>query len=245
MPDITLYTAATPNGWKVSIALEELGVDYEVKSLSLRDNEQKTDDYLKINPNGRIPAIVDHKNNDFSVFESGAILLYLADRYDPENRLWPKDRDEQSLVTQWLMFQMSGLGPMQGQASHFFRYAPEKIPYGIQRYINETKRLYKVLDDHLNGRQYLIGDKYTICDICTIPWILIHFWSGVGQNLNDFPNLKVWANRVKDRAAVKRGLEIPDKNALPNMVQKAQSPEEAEKLAEESKKWIFPGHEPK
>ena len=143
---IDLYTAATPNGWKASIALEELAMPYQVKALRLDQLEQKQEAFLRINPNGRIPAIVDRDAGDFAVFESGAILLYLAEK---AGKLMPADAKGRSRVVQWLMFQMGGVGPMQGQANVFFRYAPEKIPFAIARYQNETRRLYEVLDRHL------------------------------------------------------------------------------------------------
>src|SRR6187397_1601473 len=160
---IELFTAATPNGWKVSIALEELGLPYTVRPISLGKLEQKEEWFLKINPNGRIPAIIDHDNGDFAVFESGAILIYLAEK---TGKLLPTDTKGRSVAIQWLMFQMGGIGPMQGQANVFFRYAPEKIQYAIDRYQNETKRLYQVLDRRLGEAEYLAGD-YSIADIAT------------------------------------------------------------------------------
>ena len=164
---ITLYTAPTPNGHKISVMLEEIGLPYEVRVLDLSKGEQKEDWYLKINPNGRIPAIVDHDNDDFAVFESGAILLYLAEK---TGKLLPREEKARSRVIQWLMFQMAGVGPMQGQAHVFTRYFPEKIPAVIARYQNETKRLYTVLDRQLAGRDYLV-DEYSIADIAIAPWL--------------------------------------------------------------------------
>ncbi|ORX91237.1 glutathione S-transferase [Basidiobolus meristosporus CBS 931.73] len=201
-PNITVYTADTPNGQKVTLALEELGIPYNLKKLSFAKNEQKEDWFLKINPNGRIPAIVDHSRNDFPVFESGAILLYLVQHYDPNYRLWPTDIDQQSEVVQWVMFQMGGVGPMQGQANHFSRFAPEKIPYGINRYQSETKRLYQVLDGRLQGREYLVGDHLTIADIINFPWVLSHNFSGV--SLDDLPNLQAWVERIRSRATIEK-----------------------------------------
>jgi glutathione S-transferase len=165
--DILLYTAPTPNGWKASVMLEELGVPYEVRALDLTGREQKQQAYLNINPNGRIPAIVDRANGDFAVFESGAILIYLARKY---GRFLPPDPNGESRVLQWLMFQMSGVGPMMGQANVFYRYMPEKIPVAIQRYQNECRRLFEVLDRQLQGRDY-ICDEYSIADIAHWCWI--------------------------------------------------------------------------
>ena len=201
---IDLYTSATPNGWKASITLEELGVPYTLKAVSLSKGEQKAPDYLKINPNGRIPAIVDRDEGDFAVFESGAIMIYLAEKY---GRLLPGDRKGRSEVIQWLMFQMGGVGPMQGQANVFFRYAPEKIPYAIERYQTETKRLYRVLDTRLADREYLCGD-YSIADIANWSWVSIHYWAGV--NISDLPNLQRWIETIRARPAVQRGIVIPE-----------------------------------
>ena len=200
---IELYTAATPNGKKVSIMLEEVGLEYNVHPINLRKLEQKEDWYLKINPNGRIPAIIDRDNNDLSLFESGAILIYLAEK---TGMLLPKDSIARSFVIQWLMFQMAGIGPMQGQANVFYRYAPEKIQYAIDRYQNETKRLYGVLDRQLSENEYISGE-YSIADIAHWPWIDGHEWSGL--SLEQFPNLKRWHDRVGKRPAVVRGKNIP------------------------------------
>ncbi|MBW2281328.1 MAG: glutathione S-transferase N-terminal domain-containing protein [Deltaproteobacteria bacterium] len=200
---IDLYTAATPNGWKVSIMLEEVGLPYEVKQIHLDKLEQKEDWFLRINPNGRIPAIVDHDADDFAVFESGAILVYLAEK---TGQLLPADPKPRSTVLQWLMFQMAGVGPMQGQANVFFRYAPEKIDYAIHRYQNETKRLYTVLDAHLVDREYVAGD-YSIADIATWPWAILHGWAGV--DIEDLPNLRAWIERVGARPAVQAGRAVP------------------------------------
>ena len=201
---IDLYTAATPNGWKASILLEELAVPYQVHAVSLSRGDQKQPDYLKINPNGRIPAIVDRDAGDFAVFESGAILIYLAEKY---GRLLPADVKGRSQVIQWLMFQMGGIGPMQGQANVFFRYAPEKIPYAIDRYQAETKRLYRVLDTQLQGRDFLCGD-YSIADIANWTWVSLHDWAGV--SIDDLPALQAWVERIRARPAVQRGIVIPE-----------------------------------
>lgn len=201
---IDLYTSATPNGWKASILLEELGVPYELHAISLSKQDQKQPDYLKINPNGRIPAIVDRDEGNFAVFESGAIMIYLAEKY---GRFMPKDVKGRSEVIQWVMFQMGGIGPMQGQANVFFRYAPEKIPYAIERYQTETKRLYRVLDTRLEGREYLCGE-YSIADIANWSWVSLHFWAGV--DVDDLPNLKRWMAAIAARPAVQRGIAIPE-----------------------------------
>lgn len=200
---IDLYTAATPNGRKVSIMLEEVGLPYNVIHLKLHKLEQKEPDYLKLNPNGRIPTIVDHDEDDFVVFESGAILIYLAEK---TGKLLPNDKKGRSTVIQWLMFQMAGIGPMQGQANVFYRYAPEKIDYAIKRYQRETKRLYTVLDTRLKDHEFL-ADEYSIADIATWPWVYIHDWAGVG--IDDLSNLKRWLGTIGDRPAVKRGMTVP------------------------------------
>lgn len=202
---ITLFTAATPNGHKVSILLEELGLPYRVHPLDLLKNEQKADWYLDINPNGRIPAIIDHDNNDFAVFESGAILIYLAEK---AGVLLPSEPKARSRALQWLMFQMGGLGPMQGQAHVFFRYAPEKIPFAISRYQNETRRLYEVLETQLQKTPFLAGD-YSIADIAAFPWVRLHDWAGV--TVDGLPAVQRWLAAIAARPAVQRGLAVPAK----------------------------------
>ncbi len=201
---IDLYTAATPNGKKISIMLEEIELPYKVHHLKLDQLEQKEDWYLKLNPNGRIPTIADHDNDRFVVFESGAILIYLAEK---TGMFLPSDIKGRSTVIQWLMFQKAGIGPMQGQANVFYRYAPEKIDYAIKRYQNETKRLYKVLDNRLEDNQYLGGD-YSIADIATYPWVKAYDWAGL--NIDDMPSLKRWLETVGARPAVQRGINIPE-----------------------------------
>ena len=200
---IDLYTSRTPNGWKASIALEELALAYEVHPINLGTGEQKAPEYLRINPNGRIPTIVDRDQDDFAVFESGAILVYLAEK---TGKLMPADRKGRSTVLQWVMFQMGGIGPMQGQANVFFRYFPEKLPAVISRYHNETKRLYEVLETRLAGREYLCDD-YSIADIATWPWVRIHAWAGI--EIEDLPNVQAWIERIAARPTVQRGVEIP------------------------------------
>ncbi|KAB7742078.1 glutathione S-transferase [Parvibaculum sedimenti] len=200
---IDLYTASTPNGWKASIALEELALPYEVHPISLSKNEQKEEWFLKICPNGRIPAIVDRDADNFAVFESGAILIYLAEK---TGRLMPTDAKGRSLVIQWLMFQMGGIGPMMGQANVFFRYFPEKIQAAIDRYQNETKRLFTVLDGRLKEHEYLAGD-YSIADIANWSWVRTHKWSGV--EIDDLPHLSRWVEAIAARPAAQKGIAIP------------------------------------
>jgi len=201
---IDFYTSTTPNGRKVSIMLEEIELPYNLIHLHLSKLEQRQDWYLKINPNGRIPAIVDHDNDDFAVFESGAILIYLAEK---SGKFLPTDVKGRSTVIQWLMFQMAGIGPMQGQAHVFFRYAPEKIEYAIGRYQRETKRLYTVLDTRLGDNEFLAGDFYSIADMATYPWVALHNWAGV--NIDDLENLRRWMTAVRRRPAVTKGMDIP------------------------------------
>jgi GSH-dependent disulfide-bond oxidoreductase len=202
---IDLYTAATPNGFKISIALEEMELSYQVRAIRLDLKQQKEPWYLALNPNGRIPTIVDRSNGDFAVFESGAILLYLAERY---GKLIPSDAKKRSETVQWLMFQMSGIGPMQGQANVFLRYAPEKIPYAIERYQRECQRLYGVLESRLGDRQFLVGESLTIADVATWPWIHSHEWAGV--SLGEFANLRRWHDALAQRPAFQKGITIPD-----------------------------------
>ncbi len=200
---IDLYTAATPNGHKVSIALEELALPYTLQVLDLAKSEQKTPQFLAINPNGRIPAIVDRSADDFAVFESGAILIYLAEK---TGQLMPTDAKGRSRVLQWLMFQMGGIGPMMGQANVFYRYFPEKIQPAIDRYQGESKRLFRVLDTHLRDREFLAGD-YSIADIANYAWVRTHRWSGV--DVEDLPHLQRWLETLRERPAVERGLQAP------------------------------------
>ena len=212
---IELFTSATPNGWKISITLEELGLPYSVRHIRLDKKEQKEPWYLKINPNGRIPTIIDHDNGDFAVFESGAIMIYLAEK---TGKLMPRDVKGRSTVIQWLMFQMGNVGPMMGQANVFFRYAPEKIPYAIDRYHREVRRLLEVLDTRLADREYLSGD-YSIADIANWSWVRGHKWSGVG--IDGLDHLRRWLDRVGARPAVKRGQDVPEPTDLEEMLSKA------------------------
>jgi len=204
---IELYTSPTPNGYKISIMLEETGMEYTVHEISLWRGEQKTPEFLAMNPNGRIPVIVDGDNDDFVVFESGAILVYLAEQ---SGQLLPQDVKGRSRVLQWLMFQMGGLGPMMGQANVFYRYFPEKIPAAIRRYQHESLRLLTVLDRQLEGCEYICGD-YSIADIAAWPWAITHEWSGV--DIDGLDNLQDWLERVGARPAVRRGRNIPPRAA--------------------------------
>lgn len=203
---IDLYTWSTPNGRKVSIMLEETGLDYRVKPVNIGQGEQFAPEFLKISPNNRIPAIVDHagpKGQAFALFESGAILLYLAYK---SGKLLPGDPARQFKVMQWLMFQMGGIGPMLGQAHHFLRAAPQPVPYAIERYTQETRRLYKVLDHQLEDHEFIAGD-YSIADIATYPWIARHEWHRVA--LADFPSVQRWFAGMGARPAVQQGMAKP------------------------------------
>ena len=204
---IDLYTAATPNGRKASIMLEELELPYEATWFDLGELRQREPWFLKLNPNGRIPAIVDRDEGEFAVFESGAILIYLAEK---TGRLLPAETKARSTVLQWLMFQMGGVGPMQGQANVFYRYAAEKIDYAIDRYQRETRRLYEVLDARLEDSEYLAGD-YSIADIATWPWVTGHEWSGV--SLDGLEHLERWERSISERPAVQRGITVPEASA--------------------------------
>ena len=214
---IDLYTAPTPNGYKVSITLEELGLPYTVHAIDLATGEQKRPWFTAINPNGRIPAIVDRSNGDFPVFESGAIMLYLAEQ---AGKLIPADAKGRSRVVQWLMFQMGGLGPMMGQANVFTRYFPERIQPAIDRYLRESRRLLEVLDGHLASREYLAGD-YSIADIANFCWARIHEWPGV--DVSGLDHLARWLEAIADRPAVQRGLEKPPRREDPDRIEKARA----------------------
>jgi len=206
---IDLYTAPTPNGWKASICLEELGLPYEVHVVNLLAGEQKRPEYLALNPNGRIPTIVDRDADNFAVFESGAILIYLAEK---AGRLLPTDPQGRSLVIQWVMFQMGGIGPMMGQANVFFRYFPEKIQSAIDRYQHECRRLFEVLDTRLTAHEWLAGD-YSIADIANWSWVRTYKWSGVV--IDGLDHLQRWMDQMKQRPACQRGVEVPFK--VPNL----------------------------
>ena len=204
---IDLYTWTTPNGRKASIMLEECGLPYTVHPINIGKNiDQFTPQYVRINPNSKIPAIVDSDGpggKPITIFESGAILIYLAEK---TGKLMPKDPHARMAAIQWLMFQMGGVGPMFGQAHHFLRAASEKVPYAIERYTKETRRLYGVLDGRLKEAPYLAGD-YSIADIATYPWVARHDWHLV--DLKDFANVKRWYDAISARPAVQKGLELP------------------------------------
>ena len=220
---IDLYTAPTPNGWKASVTLEELEVPYEVHVVNLMEGDQKKPDYLKLNPNGRIPTIVDRDAGDFPVFESGAILIYLAEK---AGGLLPADRKGRSRVIQWLMFQMGGVGPMMGQANVFFRYFPEKIQSAIDRYQNESRRLFEVLDRRLGESEWLAGD-YSIADIANWSWVRIHGWSGV--SIDGLAQLQRWMAAMDARPACQRGVKVPV--PFPDLTRDPKAPEEFAKNA--------------
>lgn len=201
---IDLYTAGTPNGWKVSIALEELELPYRVHHVHLLEGEQKKPAFLRINPNGRIPAIIDHDAGDLTLFESGAILIHLGEK---TGRLLPAAGPARAHTIQWLMFQMGGIGPMMGQANVFYRYFPEKIQPAIDRYQAEVRRLLGVLDGHLADHEYLAGE-YSIADIANWAWVCTHGWSGV--SIDGLPHLRRWLAAIEQRPAVQRGVRVPD-----------------------------------
>jgi GST-like protein len=200
---IDLYTPATPNGWKASVTLEELGLAYEVHALQLSEGHQKEPWFLKINPNGRIPAIVDRDLDNFAVFESGAVMIYLAEK---AGRLLPADVKGRSRVLQWLMFQMAGIGPMMGQANVFYRYWHEKYQPAIDRYQNETRRLFAVLNGQLADHEFLAGD-YSIADIANWCWVRTHPWSGV--SVEGLDHLQRWIEAIQSRPAVQSGVKVP------------------------------------
>ncbi len=216
---IDLYVWPTPNGYKISIMLEEIAMAYNVIDIDIGRGDQFQPDFLKISPNNKMPAIVDSDGPDgkpIAIFESGAILLYLAEK---SGKLMPKDMRGRYNVMQWLMFQMASVGPMLGQANHFISYAPEKIPYAISRYTNEMKRIYGVVNRRLAESPYLAGD-YSIADIATFPWLRIY--ERAGLKLEDFPNLKRWYDAIDARPAVKKGLELQKERKRPGpMDQKA------------------------
>lgn len=203
---IDVYSTATPNGHKVHIMLEECGLPYRVHHINIGEGDQFKPDFLAISPNNKIPAIVDADGPDglpISLFESGAILVYLASK---ANKFLGTTDREKFTVLQWLMFQMGGVGPMLGQAHHFRIYAPEKIEYAVNRYTNEAKRLYGVIDQQLAKTSYLAGNEYTIADIATYPWL--RSWANQGIDWADYPNAKRWFDLIGERAAVQRGVTV-------------------------------------
>jgi len=215
---LLLYTAGTPNGRKVSVLLEELrltyGLDYDVHKITLSENTQKEPWFLKMNPNGRIPVLVDCAREGFTVFETGAILVYLEQHYDKERRFSfdpVRQADDYSEMLQWVFWAHGGLGPMQGQANHFRNAAPEAIPYAQKRYRDETERLYGVLEMRLANRDHLAGagrGRYTIADINAYPWVAGHKWAGI-ETLDGWPNMKRWMEMISDREGVQAGLMVP------------------------------------
>jgi len=207
---IDFYTAATPNGYKVAILLEETGLPYTPHFLKLGENDQKKPEFTAINPNGRIPAIVDRDAGDFAIFESGAILIYLAEK---AGQFLPTDPKARSVTIQWLMWQMGGLGPMMGQLNVFARYFPEKIPSAIERYQRESYRLFGVMEARLAETPYLAGDEYTIADMAAWPWVNIYDWPGL--SLGNYPKLRAWLERIGERPAVQRALQVPPRNDTP------------------------------
>ena len=207
---IDLYTAATPNGWKASITLEELGLPYTLHAIDLSSGDQKKKPFIDINPNGRIPAIIDRRNGDIAVFESGAIMMYLAEK---TGRLMPQDAKGRSRVVQWLMFQMGGVGPMMGQANVFTRYFPEHLPSVIDRYRRESRRLFEVLDGHLSTNEYLAAD-YSIADIANWSWVHTYEWPGI--DISGLDHLKRWMDAIAARPSVQKGIVTPPRNHNPD-----------------------------
>lgn len=205
---IDLYTWGTPNGRKVSVMLEELGLPYTVHAVDIRNDAQFAPAFLAVNPNGKIPAIVDSdgpNGKPISVFESGAILIYLAEKTG--SKLLPAEPRARAAVMSWLMFQMAGVGPMCGQAHHFLHFAPEKVPYGVARYTQEARRLYGVMDKRLGEAAFLAGDAYSIADIATFPWVARHEFHEI--DLADFPNVRRWHDALAARPPVARGMAVP------------------------------------
>ncbi|KAI0317667.1 glutathione S-transferase-like protein [Amylostereum chailletii] len=217
---LILYTGRTPNGFKVSVLLEELkaaygGPEYDFFPIEIWTNVQKEPWFIELNPNGRIPTLTDRSRNNFNVFESAAILLYLAQYYDKDNLFTfdqQKEADHYSEMLQWIFFAHGGVGPMQGQANFFTHYAPEKIPYAIERYVKEAKRLYGVLEIRLKDRDYLAGPgrgKYSLADLNVWPWIRIHGYS-VTDSLDEWPNVKAWHERINARPGAQAGINVPE-----------------------------------
>ena len=225
---LTLYTAATPNGYKVSVALEEMGLAYDVRRVDLMAAEQKQQWFVDICPNGRIPALTD---DDFAIFESGAILVYLAEK---TGQFMPADVQGRSRVMQWLMFQMGGVGPMMGQANVFFRYFPEKIPAAIARYQGEGRRLFTVLDTQLGKTEYLAGDDYSIADMANWCWTRTASWSGI--DIEGLPNLSRWHAAIAARPAAQRGIVVPEDASL-----RMKDGDAAKKFAENAQSMVETG----
>lgn len=204
---IDLYYWPTPNGHKITIFLEEANIPYKIHPVNIGKDEQFEPSFLKISPNNKIPAIVDHApafgGGEFSLFESGAILWYLAEK---AQKFIPEEKREKAIVSQWLFWQMGGLGPMLGQNHHFNQFAKEDIPYAKERYTNESARLYGVLNKQLEGKEFVTGDNYTIADMAIYPWVALHEMQK--QNIDDFPEVKRWINKIKERPAVKKAYQV-------------------------------------
>jgi glutathione S-transferase len=223
---IDLYTAPTPNGYKASCTLEELGMEYDVKVVDIRSGDQHKPEFRALNPNGRIPVIVDRANDDFAVFESGAIMIYLAEQ---AGRLLPTDVKGRSRVIQWLMFQMGGIGPMMGQANVFYRYFPEKIEAAINRYQHEGRRLFEVLDTRLGQSEWL-ADDYSIADIANWCWVRTYKWSGISRE--GLENLDRWLNVMKEKPGLQRGVTVPI--AIDSLIEDKEKAEEFARNARSS-----------
>ena len=210
---INFYSAPTPNGWKVAMALEEMEIEYNLQPVDLGKGEQHHPEFLKLSPNGRIPAIHD-QDNDMSIFESGAILLYLAEK---SGKLMPVDTQGRYEVMQWLMFQIAGIGPMQGQAVAFIRYFPEEVPQAISRYTNETRRLYEVLNQQLTDKEYL-ADRYSIADIANYSWLRSHLWARV--SVDDLAHLQRWMALMGSKPGIQKGCNVPPSPGKADLVKK-------------------------
>jgi glutathione S-transferase len=237
-PDINLYTAQTPNGIKVSITLEEIGVPYTAHKIEMQKNQQKEPWFLEINPNGRIPALSDTFTDGKTIrlFESGSIMQYLVERYDTEHKIsYPKGSRESYEVNNWLFFLNAGIGPMQGQANHFGRYAPERIQYGVDRYVNESRRLYGVLDKHLatSTSGYIVGDRCTIADIAHWGWIASAGWAGI--DIEEFPHVKAWEERMLARPGVEKGRHVPSPHTVKELLK---NPKQVEEQAAKAREWV-------
>ena len=208
MSPIDLYTWKTSNGKKATIMMEECELDYKIHPIDISTDIQFSEDFVKVNPNSKIPAIVDPdgpNGRPFTVIESGAILMYLAEK---TGLFLPAETQRKYEVIQWVMFQMGGIGPIFGQVHHFKRAAKEKVPYAINRYFNECRRLYGVLDSRLEGREYLANDEVSIADFCTVPWVFRHDWQEI--DLDEFRNVKRWYDNMMQRPALNRGMDLPN-----------------------------------
>jgi len=244
--NIDLYTAGTPNGQKINCTLEELGLSYNVHKVDISKDVQKEEWFLKINPNGRIPAIVDKTGGkDKRVFEGGSIMLYICAKYDQDNKIsFPYDSDEYWEMVEWLVWMQSGIGPMQGQANHFYRYAHTKMDYAINRYQTETKRLYQVLDERLAAQEkagqglWLVGGKYTIADLCCFSWVNWAEWAGVPTK--QCPKLQQWLETIQKRPAVQKGVDIPEKFEMKEAMKTKEGEEE---YAKHHSNWVMQGQE--